>query len=101
VADAARFRTGRAAQQFPWLAPGRPESQYGDSDPSAERICALFAALSNSSDDECGRRHLVALLGAELAPQSVGISGGERDAAALGGLGHPEGLAGRGLAVRA
>jgi choline dehydrogenase-like flavoprotein len=47
------------------------------------------------------RRHLAALLGAELATQPVGLQSGERDKAALRRLAHPAGLDGRGLAVRA
>ena len=37
------------------------------------------AARHEPSDDERGRRHLAALLGAELAPQSVGFQGRQRD----------------------
>src|SRR5215467_1276778 len=101
MAHPARFRTRRTAQQFPRLAPGGAESQYGNSNASAERIGALFAAAADPPDDECGRRHLAALLGAELAAQSVGLPGGQRDQAALRRVAYPKWLHGRRLAVRA
>ncbi len=83
LAHGARLRAGRAAQQFPRLAAVGAESEHGDSDAPAERLGAVYAALSDPPDDERGRRHLGALLGAELAPQSVGLQGRERDDAAL------------------
>ena len=52
------------------------------------------------SDDERRRRHDAALLGAELAAEPVGLQGGERDDAPLRRVAHPEGIDGRGLAVR-
>jgi choline dehydrogenase-like flavoprotein len=51
------------------------EGQQRDSNPSAERVGALFATAADPSDDECGRRHHATLLGAELAAQSVGFQG--------------------------
>ena len=101
LALAARFRARRAAQQFPRLAAIGAEGEQRDPDPSAQRVGALFAAPSHPSDDERGRRHLAALLGAELAAQSVGLQGGERDHAPLRRRAHSQGLDGRGLAVRA
>ena len=44
LADPARFRARRTAQQFPRLAAGGAEGQFGDPDPPAERLRALFAA---------------------------------------------------------
>ena len=60
----------------------------------------LLAAARRPSDDERRRRHVDPLLGAELAAQSVGLQGRERNHAALRRLAHPEGLDRRGLAVR-
>ncbi len=101
LAHAARFCSRRAAQQFPWLAAGGAEGEQRNSDPSAQRFGALFAAAPDPSDDERGRRHLAALLGAELAAQSVGLQSGERDDAALRRRAHAQGFDRRGLAVRA
>ena len=101
LADAARLRARRATQQFPRLAAVRPESQHRNPHPSAKCVGALFATASYPSDDERGRRHVAALLGAKLAAQSVGFPGGERDHAAVRRLAHPQGHDRRGLAVRA
>ena len=79
LAHAARFRARRTAQQFPRLAAIGAEGQQRDPDPSAECVGALFAAAADPSDDERGRRHLAALLGAELAAQSMGLQGRERN----------------------
>ena len=101
LAHPARLRSRRAAQQFPRLAAGGAEGERRNPDPPAERVGALFAAAAHSSHDERRRRHLAALLGAELAAQSLGLQGGERDDAALWRLAHAQGFDGGGLAVRA
>ena len=72
--SARRLCPRRAPEQRPRLAAGRPESESGDPDSSAERVGAVLAAAGDSSDDERGRRHHASLLGAELAPQSRGTS---------------------------
>jgi hypothetical protein len=47
-------------------------------DPSRQRQ-GEHHSRRQPSDDECRRRHDAALLGAELAPQSVGLQGRHRD----------------------
>ena len=95
------FRSRRAAQQLPRLAAVGAEGEPRDADASAERLGAVLAAAADSSDDERGRRHLAPLLGAELAPQSVGLQGRERDDETLRRVADSAGLNGGGLAVRA
>ncbi len=48
VADEARLRAGRAAEQLSRLAAGRAESQSGNTDASTDRIVAALAAASPS-----------------------------------------------------
>ena len=61
---------------------------------------AQHDARRQPSDDERGRRHDAALLGAELAAQSVGLQGRQRNDEALRRVAPPEGIDGRRLAVR-
>ena len=60
-----------------------------------------FAAQCSPPDDERRGRHDVALLGAELAPQSMGLPRRQRDDAPLWRGAHSGRLDRRGLAVRA
>ena len=98
--QAGRLRARRAAQQLPRLAAGGAEGQSRDPDASRERVGADVAAARDSPDDERRRRHDAALLGAELAAESVGLQGRQRDDATLRRVAHSEGIDGRGLAVR-
>ena len=52
-------------------------------------VGAVLAAAGDSSDDERGGRHDASLLGAELAPQPMGLQGRERDDAAVWRLANP------------
>ena len=79
----ARLRARRAAQQLPRLAARGAEVQSRDPGASAERRGARQSARGDPSDDERRRRHDAALLGAELALESVGLQGRQRDDAPL------------------
>ncbi|MBI3494337.1 MAG: gluconate 2-dehydrogenase subunit 3 family protein [Acidobacteria bacterium] len=99
VADQTRFRARRDPEQRAQLADGRAESQRRSPDVQGDAVGA-DEPRRQPSDDECGRRHRAPLLGAELAPEPVGLQGGERDEAALWRLADPERVNGGGLAVR-
>ena len=74
-----RLLARRAPEQFPRLAAVGAEDESRDSDASADRVVADVATARDPSDDERGRRHHAALLGAELAAEPVGFQGRERD----------------------
>ena len=100
LADAPRLRAGRDPQQRSRLAAGRPEVQPRSADASRQRLGADHAG-GQPPDDERRRRNDAALLGAELAAQSVGLQGRQRDdASATAPLAVAERIDGRGLAVR-
>ncbi len=61
---------------------------------------ADVATAGHSPDDERGRWHDAPLLGAKLAPESVGLQGRQRDNATVRRITHSEGFDHRGLAVR-
>src|SRR4051794_12986857 len=75
------------------------KDQQRNPDPSASRIRTLFAASPLASDDECGRRYDDALLGPELAAQSLGLQGRQRDHAPLWSVTHSKRFHRRGLAI--
>ena len=65
-----------------------------------ERLRSVFAAPGVSPDDERRRRHVAALLGAELAAESVGLQGRQRNDEALRRVAHARRIDGGRLAVR-
>ena len=98
LADAPRLRARRTPQQRPRLADGGAQDQRGSADRPRDGLVADDAR--RTPDDERRRRHRAALLGAALAPEPVGLQGGERNDAPVRRVAHPEGIDRRGLAVR-
>ena len=95
-----RFRARRAAEQLPRVAAVGAEGEPRGADAPPQRLRAVFAAPAVSSDDERRRRHVAALLGAELAAEPMGLQGRQRDDETLRRLAHSRRIDGGRLAVR-
>ena len=100
MADVEGLCARRTAEQLSRLAAIGPESQSRGADASAQRLRAVFAAPGFSPDDERRGRNVAALLGAELAAESVGLQGRQRNDEALRRVTHSSRVDGRRLAVR-